>query len=43
VVRTGDGVTAVRFVDLPLRDRGRLDRFIFAVQRMLASGEIPVS
>jgi PilZ domain len=42
VVRTGDGMTAVRFIGLNDRDRGRLERFIFAVQRMLASGEIPV-
>ena len=43
VVRVSDGVTAVRFIGLPERDRGRLERFIFAVQRMLASGEIPVA
>jgi PilZ domain len=43
VIRSRDGLTAVRFVGLVPRDRERLERFIFAVQRMLATGEIPVS
>jgi PilZ domain len=43
VLRAGDGVTAVRFVGLNDRDRGRLEQFIFAVQRALATGEIPVN
>jgi hypothetical protein len=40
VVRAKVELTAVRLVDLPKADRDRLGRFIFAVQRMLASGEL---
>ena len=40
VVRSTDELTALKFVDLPQAERDRLSRFIFAVQRMLASGEL---
>jgi c-di-GMP-binding flagellar brake protein YcgR len=40
VVRATPELTALRFTDLPAADRERLRRFIFAVQRMLASGEL---
>ena len=40
VVRSTIALTAVRFTDLDPADRDRLSRFIFAVQRMLASGEL---
>lgn len=40
VVRATIALTAVQFTDLPSADRDRLSRFIFAVQRMLASGEL---
>jgi PilZ domain len=40
VVRATTELTAVRFDDIPDADRDRLSRFIFAVQRMLASGEL---
>jgi len=36
-------VTAVEFSDLDALDRDRLARFIFAVQRLLASGELEAS
>ena len=41
VVRSTIALTAVQ-LDLPAADRERLSRFIFAVQRMLASGELEV-
>ena len=40
VVRATPELTAVQFTDLATADRERLSRFIFAVQRMLASGEL---
>jgi hypothetical protein len=40
VVRSTIELTAVQFIDLPTSDRDRLGRFIFTVQRMLASGEL---
>ena len=40
VVRSTIKLTAVQFTDLAAADRERLSRFIFAVQRMLASGEL---
>jgi hypothetical protein len=40
IVRASDDLTAVQFAALPATDRERLSRFIFAVQRMLASGEL---
>ncbi len=43
VVRTTDELTAVQFSDLAQPDADRLARFIFAVQRMLASGELEAS
>lgn len=43
VVRTNPTLTAIAFVDLPAGDADRLSRFIFAVQRMLASGELRAS
>ena len=43
VVRTTDELTAVQFVELTKQDADRLGRFIFAVQRMLASGELEAS
>jgi len=43
VVRTADELTAVRFSGLAKPDADRLGRFIFAVQRMLASGELEAS
>ena len=43
VVRTNPTLTAISFVDLPTADADRLSRFIFAVQRMLASGELKAS
>ena len=43
VVRLADGVTAVRLEALEAADVERLGRFVFAVQRMLASGELSAS
>jgi hypothetical protein len=43
VVRTNPTLTAISFEGLPAADRDRLSRFIFAVQRMLASGELKAS
>jgi hypothetical protein len=43
VVRATAELTAVKFVDVPQPDADRLARFIFAVQRMLASGELRAS
>ena len=40
VVRSSIRLTAVQFTDIAAADRERLRRFIFAVQRMLASGEL---
>jgi len=40
VVRATLELTAVQFTGLESADRERLSRFIFAVQRMLASGEL---
>lgn len=40
VVRSTVALTAVKFSGLEPADRERLSRFIFAVQRMLASGEL---
>ena len=40
VVRSTIKLTAVQFTDVAAADRERLSRFIFAVQRMLASGEL---
>jgi len=40
VVRATEELTAVELADLPIAGRERLSRFIFAVQRMLASGEL---
>lgn len=40
VVRATPELTAVQFTGLEAADRERLSRFIFAVQRMLASGEL---
>ena len=40
VVRATIELTAVQFTELTDADRERLSRFIFAVQRMLASGEL---
>jgi hypothetical protein len=36
-------VTAIEFTDLGGAERDRLARFIFAVQRLLASGELEAS
>jgi hypothetical protein len=36
-------MTAIEFEDLPVADGSRLARFIFAVQRLLASGELEAS
>ena len=43
VVRGNIEMTAIEFVDLDPADRERLARFIFAVQRLLASGELEAS
>ncbi|HEV2755727.1 MAG TPA: PilZ domain-containing protein [Actinomycetota bacterium] len=43
IVRGTIEITAVEFTDLPVADRERLARFIFAVQRLLASGELEAS
>src|SRR5688500_18120305 len=43
VVRGTIEMTAIEFADLPLAERDRLARFIFAVQRLLASGELEAS
>jgi hypothetical protein len=43
IVRGGIDMTAVEFTDLGDADRDRLARFIFAVQRLLASGELQAS
>jgi hypothetical protein len=43
IVRGNLEITAVRFQDLAAGDRERLARFIFAVQRLLASGELEAS
>ena len=43
VVRATPVFTAVQFAGLPAADAERLARFIFAVQRMLASGELEAS
>jgi hypothetical protein len=40
VVRASIEVTAVSFVDLPVATRQRIAAFVFAVQRMLAAGEL---
>jgi hypothetical protein len=40
VVRATIQLTAVAFVDLDPASRNRISRFVFAVQRMLASGEL---
>ena len=43
IVRATIEMTAVHFTDLGGADRERLARFIFAVQRLLASGELQAS
>ena len=43
VVRGTIEMTAIEFTDLEAADRERLARFIFAVQRLLASGELEAS
>jgi hypothetical protein len=43
VVRTDPALTAMEFVGLGVAERDRLGRFIFAVQRLLASGELKAS
>jgi PilZ domain-containing protein len=43
VVRANIEMTAIEFDDLPAADGERLARFIFAVQRLLASGELEAS
>jgi len=43
VVRGNIEMTAIEFTDLETADRERLARFIFAVQRLLASGELEAS
>lgn len=43
IIRGAIDVTAVEFTDLSDADRDRLARFIFAVQRLLASGELEAS
>ena len=43
IVRGTIEMTAVEFTDLDAADRERLARFIFAVQRLLASGELEAS
>ncbi len=43
VVRGTIEMTAIEFSDLPVADRERLARFVFAVQRLLASGELEAS
>ncbi|MDQ5808974.1 MAG: PilZ domain-containing protein, partial [Actinomycetota bacterium] len=43
IVRGTIEMTALAFTDLPAAERERLARFIFAVQRLLASGELEAS
>ncbi len=43
VVRATIEMTAIHFTDLSAADHDRLSRFIFAVQRLLASGELQAS
>jgi PilZ domain len=43
IVRGTIEMTAIEFADLPAAERERLARFIFAVQRLLASGELEAS
>ena len=43
IVRATIEMTAIHFTDLAVADRDRLARFIFAVQRLLASGELQAS
>jgi hypothetical protein len=43
IVRGTIEMTAIEFTDLAAVDRERLARFIFAVQRLLASGELEAS
>jgi c-di-GMP-binding flagellar brake protein YcgR len=43
IVRGSIEMTAVEFTDVGEADRDRLARFIFAVQRLLASGELEAS
>ena len=43
IVRGTIDITAVEFVDVPAAERERLARFIFAVQRLLARGELEAS
>lgn len=43
IVRATTEMTAIEFEDLPVADGSRLARFIFAVQRLLASGELEAS
>ena len=43
IVRGTIEMTAIEFTDLDAGDRDRLARFIFAVQRLLASGELEAS
>ena len=43
VVRATSELTAVRFLDLAPGEADRLGRFVFAVQRMLAAGELEAS
>ncbi len=43
IVRGNIEMTAIEFTDLAGEDRERLARFIFAVQRLLASGELEAS
>ena len=43
IVRGNIEMTAIEFADLDPADRERLARFIFAVQRLLASGELEAS
>jgi hypothetical protein len=43
IVRGTIEMTAIEFTDLDAADRERLARFIFAVQRLLASGELEAS
>lgn len=40
IVRATIELTGIAFTDLPRAERDRLARFIFAVQRLLASGEL---
>lgn len=43
IVRAAIEMTAIEFTDLEADERDRLGNFIFAVQRMLASGELEAS